>query len=52
MVKYIYKEKRVFLAKLKLKVSMSKCSLSPAGHLMFWERLWVLEMETLYMKII
>jgi predicted aspartyl protease len=52
MVECIRKEKRVFPVELKLKVSMSECSLSPAGHLMFRGRLWVPEMETLRTKII
>jgi hypothetical protein len=51
MVECVRKNKRVFPADLRLKVSMSECSLSPAGHLTFCERLWVPEMELLHTKI-
>ena len=39
IIKYIYKERRVFLAKLKLKVLISKYSLLLVSHLIFQERL-------------
>lgn len=52
MVKSVREEKKTFPANLRLKVSISECSLTPAGHLMFRERLWVPDLEKLRTKII
>jgi len=52
MVKSVQEKKRTFPAILRLKVSISECSLTPAGHLMFRERLWVPDSEKLRTKIV
>ena len=45
-------EIKTFPLKLKLKVSIGECSLSPEGKLMFRGRLWVPDDEELRTKII
>ena len=50
-IEAVRQERRLFPSELKLKVSISECSLSPQGKLLFRGRRWVPELEELRTKI-
>jgi len=48
----IHKKQRLFSTVLRMRVFITKCSLSSEEKLLFWERHWVLNSESLHTRLI
>ncbi len=48
----IHKKQRSFFTVLRVRVFITKCSLSSEEKLLFWERCWVLNSESLCTELI